>query len=405
MTSRGSSLRPRAAAVLAALAAAGSLAVAGAQQPPAPGGQKPTPPAGQTPAPPAAPDTPATPASPAAPAAPAAPAVPTVPAPTKAIVPVAASSVAAKPDQWIGEFVAMTGIVDASLGKLVFTVDQDKTKSGSDVLVIAHRMSDPVAVNTYVTVIGLLMKYDQAEIAGKSKAHAATELPADAVAKYSGKPVVLATSVVNDRMLDLARFIPPPMTPDEEALQKAMRGLPAASGEMRKGADASNAEMATKNVATLTAAFTEVETFMKKRGKTRRGEVGRRRPQQRAPGRKVGQERPVGHREDRRRLGRQCLRHLPHPLPRAPRGWLVPLQGRRDEHGAKPGVLGTGTRDRGPGKTDYTKGAATGPRPWPSHQRANGREAEAPRPHVFCFRFLVPSPRSPQALSIGNARS
>jgi hypothetical protein len=268
MTSRGSSLRPRAAAVLAALAAAGSLAVAGAQQPPAPGGQKPTPPAGQPPATPAAPATPGSPASPAAPVTPAPPAVPTVPAPTKAIVPVAASSVAAKPDQWIGEFVAMTGIVDASLGKLVFTVDQDKTKSGSDVLVIAHRMSDPVAVNTYVTVIGLLMKYDQAEIAGKSKAHAAIELPADAAAKYSGKPVVLATSVVNDRMLDLARFIPPPMTPDEEALQKAMRGLPAASGEMRKGADASNAEMATKNVATLTAAFTEVETFMKKRGRT-----------------------------------------------------------------------------------------------------------------------------------------
>ena len=264
MTSKGSSLRPRAAAVLAALAAAGSLAVAGAQQPPAPGGQKPAPPAGQTPGTPAAPAAPATPAAPAAPATPAG----TLPAPTKAIVPVAASSVAAKPDRWIGEYVAMTGIVDASLGKLAFTVDQDKTKSGSDVLVIAHRMSDPVATNTYVTVIGLLMKYDQAEVASKSKAHAATELPADAVAKYSGKPVVLATSVVNDRMLDLARFIPPPMTPEEEALQKAMRGVPAASGEMRKGADASNVEMATKNIATLTAAFTEVETFMKKRGKT-----------------------------------------------------------------------------------------------------------------------------------------
>ena len=238
---------------------------------------------------------------------------------------------AAKPDQWIGEYVAMTGIVDASLGKLAFTVDQDKTKSGSDVLVIAHRMSDPVAANTYVTVIGLLMKYDPAEVAGKSKAHAATELPADAAAKYTGKPVVLATSVVNDRMLDLARFIPPPMTPEEEALQKAMRGVPAASGEMRKGADASNVEMATKNVATLTAAFTEVETFMKKRGKTRRGEVGRRRPHQRARRREVGQERPVGRRQDRRRLGRRLVRHLPHPLPRAPRGRLVPVQGRRDD--------------------------------------------------------------------------
>jgi cytochrome c556 len=149
---------------------------------------------------------------------------------------------------------------------MAFSVDQDKTKSGSDVLVLAHRMSDAVTVNTYVTVIGLLMKYDPAEVAGKSKAHA-QDLPADAVAKYKGRPVVLATSVVNDRMLDLARFIAPPMSPEEEALQKMMRGVPAASGEMRKGADASNVEMATKNVATLTAAFTEVEAFMKKRGK------------------------------------------------------------------------------------------------------------------------------------------
>ena len=106
----------------------------------------------------------------------------TLPAPTRAIVPVAASSVAAKPDQWLGEYVAMTGVVDTSLGRMAFSVDQDKTKSGSDVLVLAHRMSDPVAVNTYVTVIGLLMKYDPAEVAGKSKVHA-QDLPADAVAK------------------------------------------------------------------------------------------------------------------------------------------------------------------------------------------------------------------------------
>jgi len=239
MKNRCSSSSHRPAPALVAAIAVASLAVVGAQQPPAAGGQKP-----------------------AAPATPAG----TLPPPTRAIVPVAASSVAAKPDQWVGEYVAMTGIVDASLGTLAFTVDQDKTRSGSDVLVLAQRLSDPVAVNTYVTVIGLLMKYDPAEVAAKSKAHAG-ELPADTVAKYKGKPVVLATSVVNDRMLDLARFIAPPMTPDEEALQKAMRVLPAQSGEMRKGADGSNVEMATKNIATLAAAFAEAEAFMKKRGK------------------------------------------------------------------------------------------------------------------------------------------
>jgi len=247
-----SASRRRGLALIAATAAVASLAVVGAQQPPAAGAPaRPGAPAAQTPA---------------APAAPATPAVPTLPPPSRAIVPVAASSVAAKPDQWVGEYVAMTGVVDAAFGKMAFTVDQDKTKNAPDVLVLASRMSDAVTPNTYVTVIGLLMKYDPADVAAKSKAHA-HDLGAEATTKYKGKPVVLATSVVNDKMVDLARFIPPAMTPDEEALSKAMKGVPAASGEMRKGADASNVEMATKNVATLSAAFTEAETFMKKRGK------------------------------------------------------------------------------------------------------------------------------------------
>ena len=244
--------RRRGLALMATTAVVASLTLVGAQQPPAAGAPKPGAPAAQTPA------------TPAAPVAP--PAVPTLPPPARAIVPVAASSVAAKPEQWVGEYVTMAGFVDASLGKMAFTVDQDKTKSAPDVLVLAQRMSDAVTPNTYVTVIGLLMKYDAADVAAKSKAHA-QDLPADVAAKYKGKPVVLATSVVNDKMLDLARFIAPALTPEEEALAKAMKGVPAASGEMRKGADASNVEMATKHVATLTAAFTEVEIFMKKRGK------------------------------------------------------------------------------------------------------------------------------------------
>lgn len=247
MSARSSALRRRGLAVAMTAAAVATMVVVRAQQAPA----RPAAPAGQA----------------AAPAAPAAPATPpgTLPPPTKAIVPVAASSVAAKPDQWVGEYVAMTGVVEQSIGKLAFTVDQDKTKAAPEVLVLASRMSDPVAPNTYVTVIGLLMKYDAADVAAKSKAHA-QDLAALGD-KYKGKPVVLATSVVNDKMLDLARFIAPPMTPEEEGLQKAMRGLPGASGELRKGADGSNVELATKNVAALTAAFTETENFMKKRGK------------------------------------------------------------------------------------------------------------------------------------------
>ena len=43
--------------------------------------------------------------------------------PPKPLVPVAASSVAANPDQYVGEYVTMTGAVEALLTKTSFSVD------------------------------------------------------------------------------------------------------------------------------------------------------------------------------------------------------------------------------------------------------------------------------------------
>ena len=122
-----SASRRRGLALIAAMAAAGSLAVVGAQQPPAGRRTRPRRPVKTRRRQPPRPR-----ATPAAHAGDTRPhrRCRRLPAPTRAIVPVAASSVAAKPDQWLGEYVAMTGVVDASLGRLAFTVDQDKTKSG-----------------------------------------------------------------------------------------------------------------------------------------------------------------------------------------------------------------------------------------------------------------------------------
>ena len=77
-------------------------------------------------------------------------------------MPVAASSVAANPDPYIGEYVTMTGAVEANLSKTSFSVDQDKTKStGKDVLVLAPNLQKPADTNGYVTVIGQLIKFDR----------------------------------------------------------------------------------------------------------------------------------------------------------------------------------------------------------------------------------------------------
>ena len=55
----------------------------------------------------------------------------------------------------------MMAIVDQTLSPTAFSVDQDKTKStGKDVLVLAPRLNEPIELNTYVTVIGEVVKFD-----------------------------------------------------------------------------------------------------------------------------------------------------------------------------------------------------------------------------------------------------
>jgi cytochrome c556 len=195
-----------------------------------------------------------------------APATPAAPAtPQKPLVPVVASTLAAKPDTFIGENVTMMATVDQTLSPTAFSVDQDKTKStGQDVLVLAPRLNEPVEVNTYVTVIGEVVKFDPAD--AKVKDRLAGFAP-DALAKFTGKPAIVATSVINAAMNDVARRLPPRMTAEEEAFQKVMQKVGAANGAMRGIIEKSDANGAKEQAAALKAAFVATEAFFKPHGK------------------------------------------------------------------------------------------------------------------------------------------
>jgi hypothetical protein len=186
--------------------------------------------------------------------------------PPKPLVPVAASSVAANPDPYVGEYVTMTGAVEANLSKTSFSVDQDKTKStGKDVLVLAPNMQKPAEANGYVTVIGQLIKFDEKEVASKLKDYKIDLSPAD-IAKYTGKPVVLATAVINSAGIDIAKKPIPPMSADELALQKMMTKLPPAQGAVRKSLDSKDIPGSKEQATILKTAFTEIEAFWKAKG-------------------------------------------------------------------------------------------------------------------------------------------
>lgn len=186
--------------------------------------------------------------------------------PRVAIVPASASSLAAKPEAYYGQVVSLYATVEQTLGPTAFSMDQDKTKStGQDVIVLAPRLHEPVQPNSYVTVIGEVVRADADEIAKKVKPGSPV-LGADLLARYAGRPVVIATSVINGVFADLARFIPPPMTPEEAVLDKAMKSVGPANGALRKGIEAANAELVKTNTAILAKAFAETEAFWKARG-------------------------------------------------------------------------------------------------------------------------------------------
>ena len=183
--------------------------------------------------------------------------------PPKPLVPVAASSVAANPDPYVGEYVTMTGAVEANLSKTSFSVDQDKTKAtGKDVLVLAPTLQKQAEANGYVTVIGQLVKFDEKEIAAKLKDYKIDLSPAD-IEKFKGKPVVLATAVINTAGIDIAKKPIPPMSSDELALQKIMTKLPPAQGALRKALEGSDVNLTKEQATIIKTAFTEIETFFK----------------------------------------------------------------------------------------------------------------------------------------------
>jgi hypothetical protein len=187
--------------------------------------------------------------------------------PAKPLVPVAASTLAAHPETYYGERVTMSGAVEQTIGTLVFSVDQDKTKTlDKQILVLAPRMNSPVEANTYVTVIGEVVAFDSAEVTKRAKDYP-VELSPEIAAKFKGRPVIFATNVIKTAGTDLALRLPPPMTTEELALQKAMKAIAPASAALRADADKMDANLAKEHAVALKQAFAQTEAIWKAKGK------------------------------------------------------------------------------------------------------------------------------------------
>jgi cytochrome c556 len=186
-------------------------------------------------------------------------------APPKPLVPLTANALAASPDSYVGEWVSVTGVVEQSLSPLAFAVDQGKLKTSGDVLVLAPRLNSPVDPNTYITIVGEVVRFDPEEIQRKTKNYA-VDLSPDVAARYRGRPAILATSVINSKMIDLAKRLPPPMSADEQAFDNIMKKVGPAFAAVRQ-ADGATADATKENAAVLKQAFADTEAFWKTKGK------------------------------------------------------------------------------------------------------------------------------------------
>jgi hypothetical protein len=187
------------------------------------------------------------------------------PAANRPMVPLTAATILQFPDAHIGENASLMAAVEQTLSKTVFSVDQDRTKStGKELLVIAPTLQSAVKPNSYLTIVGEVIKFDPEEVARKARGYT-LDLPADAIEKFKGKPAVIATSIVTAELTDLAKRLPPPMTPAEVALSNTMKGLQPASGALRQALDGSSADAAKAQTAILKKSFADVEAFFKAR--------------------------------------------------------------------------------------------------------------------------------------------
>jgi hypothetical protein len=184
------------------------------------------------------------------------------------IVPVAVTAITAKPDAFVGGMVSLTAAVSQRFGSTAFSIVQGRGKTGADgigdLLVLAPILTAPVEAGAYVTVIGEVVRFDPAAVAAKMK-DAAPHLPDDAIATYRGRPAVIATSVINNAMTDLAKRLPPPMSPEEEALSRQMKQIGPGFNALRQAVTAASGADVTAHAGALNKAFGEAATFWKPR--------------------------------------------------------------------------------------------------------------------------------------------
>ncbi|MCR4374406.1 MAG: hypothetical protein NUW22_06115 [Acidobacteria bacterium] len=188
------------------------------------------------------------------------------PAPAATLVPVSASSLLLHPDLYLGQTVAIFGTVEQLLSATTFSMDQDARKASlTDLFIVAPTLQAQPKAGDYITVVGTVLRFDQAELQRRARAYT-LDVSATVTERYRGAIMVLATSVVDPAMTDLAKAPPVPLTPQEVAFDAVMKQVNPANAELRKGVEAADIAIVSKQAPLLGKLFTDTKKFFEARG-------------------------------------------------------------------------------------------------------------------------------------------
>lgn len=177
-------------------------------------------------------------------------------------IPAAVNSIVANPSTFVGHVVSVTASVARMLNPTAFVVDQNRSAAQGEILVIAPGLVKTPAADAYVTVIGDLVAFDPANL-GPRLASYKLDLAPDVIAKFRGKPAILATAVVASNLSDLTKKPAAPMSPDDVKLSGLMQQISPASAAMRTAAGASDAAAVKARAAELRKLFGDVQEVFK----------------------------------------------------------------------------------------------------------------------------------------------
>ena len=126
-------------------------------------------------------------------------------------VPVATNTIVDAPDRYYGKLVTVSAGVQKMLSKTTFLVDQQKVVGtsnviaiGKPILVIAPALTEFLDPSTYLQVRGEVVKLDDDALTRLAPGYR-LDLAPDIGETYQAKPVLVASSVINSRYVELAK--------------------------------------------------------------------------------------------------------------------------------------------------------------------------------------------------------